>query len=233
MKPALALVAVLTLTAPALAESRSVLVVVTHDKDGKAIITVHSDDKVDRREATTVDEACKAVAGMKGWGSVVSVYVVIDHPLSRKNRKALFDAIDANAWLNLSYYGPEAPKNLADYFLKPKPVPAPAKPPAAEPMTKVDRTHAERIALAHLNIEKPAKDPAFTVRVTEDKLTRDGIKELDDPRHGITKHKDLAGLPDTIPVFTVHVSQGLTGDSTVFVAKEGGRVVLVKYVPEG
>ena len=27
----------------------------------------------------------------------------------------------------------------------------------------------------------------------------------DDPRHGVTRHTDLAGLPDTVPVFTVHV----------------------------
>ncbi len=120
MKPALALLAVLVWTAPGLAESRPVLVVVTHDKDGKAQVAIHSDDKQDRREAATVAEACKAVAGMKGWGSTVSVSVVTDRPLARKDRKALFDAIDANAWLDLTYYGRETPKNLADHFLKPE-----------------------------------------------------------------------------------------------------------------
>ena len=50
MKPLLTMAAVLALAAPALAESRSVLVVVTHDKDGKAAVTVHSDDKQDRRD---------------------------------------------------------------------------------------------------------------------------------------------------------------------------------------
>jgi hypothetical protein len=117
MKPALALFAVLLWSAPGFAESRSVLVVVTHDKDGKATATIHSDDKADRREAATISEACKAVAGMKGWGSVVGVSVVTDRTLSKKDRKALFDAIDANAWLDLSYYGRDTPENLADHFL--------------------------------------------------------------------------------------------------------------------
>lgn len=124
MKPLLTLVALLAPAAPCLAESRAVLVVVTQDKDGKAAVTVYSDDKPDRRRAVTVDEACKAVAAMKGWGSAVNVFVVTDRPLGRKDRKALFDAIDDNPWLELSYYGREAPKNLAEYFLKPeKPVP--------------------------------------------------------------------------------------------------------------
>ena len=136
MKPVLTLAVVLILTAPALAESQSVLVVVTHDKDGKATLTVHSDDKHDRRAIATLDEACKAVAGMKGWGSTVHVYVVTDRSLARKDRKALFDAIEANAWLDLSYYGPEAPKNLTDYFLKH--APAPAKDPVPAPAAAAD-----------------------------------------------------------------------------------------------
>src|SRR5947209_5807848 len=101
MKPVLALLAVVVWTAPGFAESRSVLVVVTHDKDGKAQVAIHSDDKQDGRGAGTVAEACKAVAGMKGWGSVVSLSVVTDRTLAKKDRKALFDAIDANAWLDL------------------------------------------------------------------------------------------------------------------------------------
>jgi hypothetical protein len=119
MQRLLAVSAVLALAAPALAESRSVLVVTTHDKDGKAKVTVHSDDRQDRRQEVPVGEACKAVAAMRGWGSTVGVYVVTDRPLSRTDRKALFEAIDANHWLDLSYYGREAPKNLADHFLRP------------------------------------------------------------------------------------------------------------------
>lgn len=120
MKPLLTLTVVLALSAPARAESRSVLLVVTHDKAGKATVAVHSDDTADRRAAATIEEACKAVAGMKGWGSVVNVSVVTDRRMSRKDRKALFDAIDGNAWLDLASYGPEAPKHLADHFLKPE-----------------------------------------------------------------------------------------------------------------
>jgi hypothetical protein len=101
------------------AESRSVLVVVSHDKDGNAKVSIHSDDKMDRREAVTVDAACKTVVDMKGWGSTVNVFIVTDRVLARKDRKALFDTIDANHWLDLSYYGREAPKNLTDHFLKP------------------------------------------------------------------------------------------------------------------
>ena len=120
MKPLLALLAVLVWTAPGFAESRSVLVVVAHDEGGKAQVAIHSDDKRDRRDAATVAEACEAVAGMKGWGSVVGVSVVTDRPLAKKDRKALFDAIDANAGLDLAHYGREAPKHLADHFLKPE-----------------------------------------------------------------------------------------------------------------
>jgi hypothetical protein len=121
MKTVLTLAAALALAAPALAETRSVLVVVKHDTQGKAAVTVYSDEKQDRREAATVDEACKAVAGMKGWGSTVNVHVVTDRTLARKNRKALFDAIDDNRWLDLASYGPAAPKTLTEHFLKPVP----------------------------------------------------------------------------------------------------------------
>jgi hypothetical protein len=118
LKALLSLAAVLAVSAPALAESRSVLIVVTHDKDGMATVSVYSDDARDRRTAVTVGEACKAVAGMKGWGSAVGVYVVTDRAMARKDRRALFDAIDDNLWLDLTSYGTETPKHLAEYFLK-------------------------------------------------------------------------------------------------------------------
>ena len=119
MRRLLAVSAALALAAPALAEGRSVLVVLTHDQDGTVTAAVHSDDERDRRTGATVGEACRAVAGMRGWGSTVNVYVVTDRPLSRADRKALFDAIDGNHWLDLASYGRAAPKNLADHFLKP------------------------------------------------------------------------------------------------------------------
>jgi len=118
MKPSLILVAALCFAGTAFAESRSVLVIVTHDKAGTTTVAIHSDDKQDRRDAATIEEACKALSGMKGWGSTVSVSVVTGNRMARKDRKALFDAIDSNVWLDLSYYGPDAPKNLAEHFLK-------------------------------------------------------------------------------------------------------------------
>lgn len=118
MKFALSLAVVLACSAPALAESRSVLIVVTHDRDAKATVSVYSDDTEDRRAAVTVGEACKAVSGMKGWGSIVSVHVVTDRAMAKKDRRALFDAIDDNLWLDLTSYGTETPKHLAEYFLK-------------------------------------------------------------------------------------------------------------------
>ena len=107
--------------------------------------------------------------------------------------------------------------------------------PKVAPKTQIARDQAVKIALAHLNIDKVTKEPstAFNLRVREDKLTRDGLRELDDPRHGVTKHKDAGGLPESFEVYHVTVQHGLSGDSTVFVAKNGGRVVLVMFLPEG
>lgn len=102
MKPSLTLVAAPCSAGAAFAESRSVLVVVTHGKDGKVTVAIHSDDKEDRREVATVEEACKAISDMKGWGSTVSVSVVTGQRMARKDRKALLDAIDTNAWLDLA-----------------------------------------------------------------------------------------------------------------------------------
>jgi hypothetical protein len=107
--------------------------------------------------------------------------------------------------------------------------------PEAATKTKVDRDHAVKIALAHLNIDKVTKEPsaAFNLRVREGKLTQDDIKELDGQRHGFTRHKDGGGLPDSFEVFHITLQHGLSGDSSVFVTKNGGRVVLVKFMPEG
>ena len=127
MKSVLAFVAVLPLSAPASAESRSVLVVVTHDKDGKATAAVYSDEQRERRAAGPVEEACKAISGVPGKGSIVSVHVVTDQPMGKRDRKALFATIDDSVRLELAYYGPETPKHLAERFLKPPPTPGPGK----------------------------------------------------------------------------------------------------------
>jgi len=103
-------------------------------------------------------------------------------------------------------------------------------------VTMVDRDHAVKIALAHLNIDKVTKEPsaAFNLRVSESKATRKGLEKLVASEPAIfTKHMDLAGLPESFEVFTVMVQHGLSGDSVVQVTKKGGRVVLVRFTPEG
>src|SRR5262245_26828971 len=79
-------------------------------------------------------------------------------------------------------------------------------PPKADPVTTVDRDHAVKIALAHLNIDKVTKEPsaAFNLRVSESKTTKGEVEKLAaaEPAH-FTKHKDLAGLPDSFEEFTV------------------------------
>lgn len=111
-----------------------------------------------------------------------------------------------------------------------------AAPALAEPLTAVGRDHAVKIALAHLNIDKVTPEPsqAFNLRVASDRLTAKDVAALEEPRLGRkTRHKDLAGLPEAFDVFSVTVQHGLAGDSVVFVAKQGGRVVLVQFLPEG
>ncbi len=107
--------------------------------------------------------------------------------------------------------------------------------PAAAPKTQINRKQAVKIALVHLNVDKVTKElsEAFKLRVDELKLTANRVKELDDLRHGVTKRIDVDGLPMTFDVFQVSIQHGLSGDSTVYVAKNGGRVVLVKFVSEG
>src|SRR5262245_22144115 len=81
-------------------------------------------------------------------------------------------------------------------------------PPRAEPVTTIDRDHAVKIALAHLNIDKVTKEPsaAFNVRVAQSKTTRKEVEKLAEsaPAH-FTKHKDFAGLPESFEEFTVWV----------------------------
>ena len=108
--------------------------------------------------------------------------------------------------------------------------------PKADPVTTVDKDHAVKIALAHLNIDKVTKEPsaAFNLRVSDSKTTRKDVEALaaSVPAHFL-KHKDLAGLPDSFEVFTVTVQHGLSGDTSVVVTKKGGRVILVQFYPEG
>jgi hypothetical protein len=145
------------LTPSARAESRSVLVLVTQPKD-QTLVTIHSDDKQDWRNGVTVDEACKAIAGIKGWGSVVTIFVATDRAMPRKERKALFDAIDANGVLGLMYYGTETPKHLSDYFLKQ---------PAREKSADVE---SEPLIPAPLNVVLPKIKAGMTPDEVKDVL---------------------------------------------------------------
>src|SRR3954468_12081501 len=101
MKTLLSLAVSLLLAGPALAEYRVVLIRVSHTKEGKPLVTIRSDDKQDRTETASVDEACKAIKQMKGWGSAVGVFVVTDRGLKGPEAKKLLGAILDNVWPGL------------------------------------------------------------------------------------------------------------------------------------
>lgn len=107
--------------------------------------------------------------------------------------------------------------------------------PEAAPKIRVDRDHAVKIALAHLKIDKVTKEPseAFNLNVREDKLTPEGVKVLSDGRNGMVRHADIGGMPEKFEVFHVSLQHGLAGNTSVYVSKDGGRVVLVLFHPEG
>lgn len=118
MKIVLPLAVGLVLAGPALAEYRVVLIRVAHTKEGKPLVTIRSDAKADRREGVSVDEACKAIKQMTGWGSAVGVHVVSDRGLMGPEAKRLLGAILDNCWLTLLTLGWEAPKDLPAEWLK-------------------------------------------------------------------------------------------------------------------
>ena len=100
------------------AEYRTVLIQVAQVKD-KVLVTIHSDEKKERKSAISVDEAVKAISAIQGWGSSVGVYVTGDRP-PRGDRRKMFAAIDSNPWLELEYFGREVPKKVGDHFLPAK-----------------------------------------------------------------------------------------------------------------
>jgi hypothetical protein len=79
------------------------------------VVSIDSDVKEERRKEVTVEEAAKVVAGMKGWGSAVGVYILADGVGSFAN-KPLLKALCDNAWLELVYLGPDLPKHLTEHF---------------------------------------------------------------------------------------------------------------------
>jgi hypothetical protein len=114
---AIASLALLLAVSQARAECRTVLIQVKQEM-GRASITIHSDDKKDRRSSVSLPEAVKAIKGMTGWGSSVGVYVTSDKGVRQEDLKKLFDAIEGNFWLDLTQSGGEIPKHLRDHFLK-------------------------------------------------------------------------------------------------------------------
>src|SRR5687768_15817502 len=99
MKTLLSLVIGLVLAGPALAEYRVVLIRITHPKEGKPLVTIRSDAPADRREGVSVEEACKAIKQMTGWGSAVGVHVVSDGGMRNPVDRQLLRAITDNWWL--------------------------------------------------------------------------------------------------------------------------------------
>lgn len=87
------------------AETRSILIRVTVNGD-KAEVTVHSEEKKDRREKVTAAE---------GWGSVINVYVAADKGVKDADLKKVLDAARGNHWCKLHPVG-EVPRRIRESF---------------------------------------------------------------------------------------------------------------------
>lgn len=111
----IAALVVLASAAQAAAEYRTVLLRAKSDAAGKVTFAIDSDVKEERRQEATVEEAAKVVAGMKGWGSAVGVYIVVEKDAAFHG-KPILKAIADNVWLELVYLGPDLPKHLAEHF---------------------------------------------------------------------------------------------------------------------
>jgi hypothetical protein len=116
-KLTLAGLALLLVVAQTGADDRMVLVQVKGEKDKKVSVTIYSDQQEERQSAISVDEAVKRIAEMKSWGKC-DVYVTSDGCAWRGDVKKLLAAIIDNYWLNLEYFGHEAPKKVAGNFLQ-------------------------------------------------------------------------------------------------------------------
>lgn len=117
-KATLAVVVALLFTAPAFAESRSVLITVTRAKDNQSRFSIRSDEKGEQKESVPVEAACAVIKKMKGWGSVVHVFVVADQRLPGDDFKKLLDAINDNSVLELTYLRQGLSKAFVDHYLK-------------------------------------------------------------------------------------------------------------------
>jgi hypothetical protein len=116
MKPLVVGLTLLLAAGQASAEYRTVLIQVKQDKDRKTVVTISSDEAKERKSAISPDEAVKVIAGMRGWGSAVGVYVVSDRTVSPADYKKVLTAIRANWWLGVVYSDHVMPKYLWDHF---------------------------------------------------------------------------------------------------------------------
>ena len=128
MKPVAVFLAGLVLilfAGSAQAESRSVLIRIETGQDQKARVTIYSDEKAERKASISIAEAVQVIAGMKGWGSSVNVYLWTEGRLPHAAHNQLFQAIDDNPWLDLAFFGREAPKTIVANFIRERLEPAP------------------------------------------------------------------------------------------------------------
>src|SRR5215469_14903723 len=130
MRRILAGLTVLVLVVQAHAEYRTVFIQVKQDKEKKASVTIHSDEKKEQKSAASVVDAVKVIGEMKGWRSQVGVYITAERTIPGADVKRLLAAVNDNLWLDLEYFGREIPTIVEDHFLKTAqcPPPPPQKP---------------------------------------------------------------------------------------------------------
>jgi len=106
---------------------------------------------------------------------------------------------------------------------------------AIETTSKITQELAVAIALDHLKIDKVTEEVSdnFNLRVSTLSLAKQDAKDLLGRRLGKTRHEDLSDLPDTFEVYRIEIQHGLNGDSIVYVMKDGGKIILVKFILEG
>jgi hypothetical protein len=158
----LAAVAVFLVVAQAHAEYRTVLVQIKQDKDKNISVTIYSDEKKEQKTDVSVDDAAKVIGAMEGWGSQVGVYVVSAQGTPRAHLKKLLVALSGNPWLELEYFGREAPKVVADHFLKASAGPKP-KPWAGEPVASVKWVNGGKLSTFN---RLPKADAVTALRCT-------------------------------------------------------------------
>ncbi|MGH8502529.1 MAG: hypothetical protein ACREVE_08645 [Gammaproteobacteria bacterium] len=104
-------------------EYRSVLIVVTHAREARPQVTIRSeleDEQDEQKESMSVDQACKLIKKMAGSMSAIEVSVVLEGGLAGRDAEKLLKAIFDNAWLTLTYLGPDMPKEFPAIALKAK-----------------------------------------------------------------------------------------------------------------